>query len=396
MAGRPAARITDNVLHLVPGVLVPGPPSPNVIIGGLPAWKGLPLGSAGGLLAAKAASDVRIKTAQAATLAAAGTPGLPAAKAAEETLKATEAAAMSATMASASGGASIHMCVHAAPVPVPPPHGPGLVIDGSPTVLINGLPACRLGDTILEAFGPPDKIIKGEVTVLIGNGAGGGGGGGGGAAGPAGSERKSPAGADAKREEDAKRQALLDGIKDGTSNIKVEGDEDFKKKTYEALDRLSQTPTGLALLQELEKSGKPVTIKQTPPGKGNTENADKWNDGLYDRDNGKPGPGTGSTVLFNPDRDKLNGEDWHERDPAIGLGHELIHSYHDANGTTDGRPDVEYTDADGNKQSAPGYELQTVGLGEYKDEPFTENALREDFDTLGVSSKGSEAQRPRY
>ena len=179
MAGRPAARITDNVLHLIPGILIPGPPSPNVIIGGLPAWKGLPLGSAGGLLAAKAASDVRIKTAQAATLAAAGTPGLPAAKAAEETLKATEAAAMSATMTSASGGASIHMCVHAAPVPVPPPHGPGLVIDGSPTVLINGLPACRLGDTILEAFGPPDKIIKGEFTVLIGNGAGGGGGGGG-------------------------------------------------------------------------------------------------------------------------------------------------------------------------------------------------------------------------
>ena len=46
--------------------------------------------------------------------------------------------------------------------------GPGVVIDGSQTVLINGLQACRLGDTILEAVGPPNKIVRGEFTVLIG------------------------------------------------------------------------------------------------------------------------------------------------------------------------------------------------------------------------------------
>ena len=39
----------------------------------------------------------------------------------------------------------------------------GLVIDGSQTVLINGLPACRLGDTVLEAVGRPNKIVGGEV-----------------------------------------------------------------------------------------------------------------------------------------------------------------------------------------------------------------------------------------
>jgi uncharacterized Zn-binding protein involved in type VI secretion len=102
-------------------------------------------------------------------VAAAGTPGLPAAKAAEEVLKAAEAASMAAMISGAAGGADIHICVTAIPLPIPPPHGPGVVIDGSTGVFINGFPACRVGDTILEAFGPPNKIIMGEVTVIIGD-----------------------------------------------------------------------------------------------------------------------------------------------------------------------------------------------------------------------------------
>jgi uncharacterized Zn-binding protein involved in type VI secretion len=30
------------------------------------------------------------------------------------------------------------------------------------------LPACRQGDTVLEALGPPNKIVKGDITVTIG------------------------------------------------------------------------------------------------------------------------------------------------------------------------------------------------------------------------------------
>lgn len=164
----PAARVFDPVVHVTPGTLMPGPGSLNVIIGKKPAWRGVTAAVAGGLQAAKAASDARVTAYQAATLAAAGTPGAPAAKAAEEAGKAAEAAAMSAMISGAAAGADIHMCVHMSPVPLPPPHGPGVVIDGSQTVLINGLPACRVGDTILEAFGPPDKIVMGEPTVVIG------------------------------------------------------------------------------------------------------------------------------------------------------------------------------------------------------------------------------------
>lgn len=166
----PAARLTDPVVHPLPPVLQPGPGSPTVIIGFMPAWRGIPAAAAAALQAAKQASDATIKAAEAATVAAAGTPGAPAAKAAEEAAKATAAATMGSMITSMAGGADIHTC--ATPLPIPP-HGPGLVIDGSKTVLINNLPACRQGDTIVEAVGPPNKIAMGCPTVIIGDQSGG-------------------------------------------------------------------------------------------------------------------------------------------------------------------------------------------------------------------------------
>ena len=162
----PAARVTDNVVHPLPPVLSPGPGSPNVLIGGLPAWRGVPLAAVAALQAAKTAADIAINTAVAATAAAAGTPGAPAAKAAEEATKTAALSAMSSAITTAAGsGADIHSCT--TPLPAPP-HGPGVVITGSATVMINNLPACRMGDTILEAIGPPNTILKGEMTVIIG------------------------------------------------------------------------------------------------------------------------------------------------------------------------------------------------------------------------------------
>ena len=206
----PAARITDPVIHPLPPVLTPGPGSMNVVIGFLPAWRGVPAAVAAGLQAAKQAADIAVQAAEAATLAAAGTPGAPAAYAAEQTLKGSIAASLGSAITSAAAGADIHACVTPAPVP---PHGPGVVIDGSPTVIINNLQACRMGDTIIEPLGPPNKIAMGCPTVIIGNsgsggssggggggggggGSGSGGGGGGGAAGAAGGGAGGSAGAD--------------------------------------------------------------------------------------------------------------------------------------------------------------------------------------------------------
>ena len=162
--GKAAARVTDTVSHPIPPILT-GSGSVNVLIGNLPAWRGVPAATATALKLAKKTSDAVIKAAETASKAAMGTPGAPAAKAAEEATKATAAATMGNTIASSSGGADIHSCL--TPLPIPP-HGGGVVIDGSKTVLINGLPASRMGDTILEPVGPPNKITKGCLTVLIG------------------------------------------------------------------------------------------------------------------------------------------------------------------------------------------------------------------------------------
>ena len=57
---------------------------------------------------------------------------------------------------------------HACPLTTgPAPHVGGVAPVGSPSVLINGMPAARQGDTIAES-GPPNTIVGGEPTVLIG------------------------------------------------------------------------------------------------------------------------------------------------------------------------------------------------------------------------------------
>jgi uncharacterized Zn-binding protein involved in type VI secretion len=62
---------------------------------------------------------------------------------------------------------------HACPaVSVSGADGVGSVLMGSPTVLINNMMACRLGDIVVEkpglAMGPMDPIMMGEMTVIIG------------------------------------------------------------------------------------------------------------------------------------------------------------------------------------------------------------------------------------
>ncbi|UCE65154.1 MAG: PAAR domain-containing protein [Candidatus Zixiibacteriota bacterium] len=74
----------------------------------------------------------------------------------------------------------MHACPLVNPGVPPPPHVGGSALIGCPTVLICGQMALRTGD-MAACSGPPDSIVAGCPTVLIGEGGGGGGG-----AGPAG------------------------------------------------------------------------------------------------------------------------------------------------------------------------------------------------------------------
>jgi uncharacterized Zn-binding protein involved in type VI secretion len=60
-----------------------------------------------------------------------------------------------------------HQCPMVTPGLPPVPHVGGPIVGpGAPTVLIAGLPAARVGDTLV-CVGPPDSIIKGSTTVMI-------------------------------------------------------------------------------------------------------------------------------------------------------------------------------------------------------------------------------------
>ncbi len=99
----PAARLGDMTGHGTP--LAPGPGSPNVLIGGMPAWRAT---------------------------------------------------------------ADFHTCPQQIPAVVPIPHVGGLVMVGSATVLINNLPAARQNDIVVETPGGPNPILMGCPTVIIG------------------------------------------------------------------------------------------------------------------------------------------------------------------------------------------------------------------------------------
>lgn len=62
----------------------------------------------------------------------------------------------------------MHTCPMQTPAaPAPIPHVGGPIAKGSATVLIGGMPAARMGD-MATCTGPPDSIVAGCMTVLIG------------------------------------------------------------------------------------------------------------------------------------------------------------------------------------------------------------------------------------
>ena len=58
----------------------------------------------------------------------------------------------------------MHTCPMVNPGPVP--HVGGPISLGSPTVMIGGMPAARVGDMCV-CVGPPDTIVMGSGTVFI-------------------------------------------------------------------------------------------------------------------------------------------------------------------------------------------------------------------------------------
>jgi uncharacterized Zn-binding protein involved in type VI secretion len=160
MPGKPAARLGDITAHGSP--LGAGPGSMNVLIGKKPAWRGISAAQAAMLAQKVAEGAEKIAKATAKASVAAGTPAGPAAVLNLAKVVAETVADIASTMTGF--GADMHACPI---VKVLIPDGVGLVTNGSQTVLINGMAACRMGDIIQEATSV-NTIAMGEVTVLIG------------------------------------------------------------------------------------------------------------------------------------------------------------------------------------------------------------------------------------
>ena len=414
-----AARSFDLTSHGTP--LSPGPGCPTVFIGFQPAWRALPSSMASAVEgisnamnsfvtrpqmtpADATASLAQISQALVQGGAAAGAHGAPAAAATAgstvaalnaanagftatwtaasvvpggqpaaniaytEGIKAAAAAAASAVMASMASLSDMHTC----PIPVPATHGPGFVTRGSSTVNIGNLPAARQNDRVFEACGGADPIAMGCPTVNIGDG------GVSGAFGLARNASTSPTAIGFELD-----QSVFFG-----PNIVIVGSTEFQVKTARFLTTLAGTPSGRALFRDIAASGNTITIVEgqdisqntAAPANGVFNDPDMWN-----------GNGTDVTVTYYPERANIynSGEDWDSCPPEVGLGHELIHGIHIADGDLPGDPTQGSTLTDGTDVDRANEEARTIGMEEdpmnglpdYTGEPYSENSIR---DALGL------------
>ena len=290
-------------------------------------------------------------------------------------------------------------------------HG-GIVTVGAPTVLLENMPASRIGDMhtcpmfdgpkphvggpiLLGSFtvwtcnvpqsyqgmpaicvGPPDSLQVGATTVHIG--------------------MKLGFGAFA---------LILGGLMAGLANfvsgypkavmqpdgtivtqynefITITGDSEYQAKVVRDLNKISSTKSGQALLESMGNSGKHCTIRPNDPA---NPDASAWTDPTpsgpgphegYHTDAGGTGNGTDSQVWYDPDEYGINHppydtEDWASEEgfpPDATLFHEMVHCDDFMNGTLDDRTPA--------GQAAPTSEHRAVGLPPYENEDYSENAYR--------------------
>jgi uncharacterized Zn-binding protein involved in type VI secretion len=153
-----AARVTDMTIHGTP--FVPGIGSTNVQIGGLAALRAMSPAAVANFVALIAKIAVNLNKLSAAL----SSNNVPAAAEATKNLK-------------DDGEAAINMIASMDQIVCPmlllkiggPPNGPGVIIGGSTTVQINGLPAGRATDQIKEVMAlDPNMVAVGFPTVMIG------------------------------------------------------------------------------------------------------------------------------------------------------------------------------------------------------------------------------------
>jgi uncharacterized Zn-binding protein involved in type VI secretion len=274
------------------------------------------------------------------------------------------------------------------------PHVGGPFILGAFTVLVGGMPQSRVGDMLI-CVGPPDTAVMGQSTVLVG--MSGGGGFGGLMKGLIMAGLSMLTGGNYPSAEVSSILGCPGYVTKFSPNITIEGTAEFQAKAVRDLQKIASTKTGKALLQSLQESGKNIRIhtdaQVDAKGRvrtGNYATTDPTPSGSGPWPGYKGGGSADAQVGYSPDRDRLAGvsEDWANppnRPPDVGLFHELVHCDDFTHGELDNDTDV----PNGSRASeqVKAAEARAVGLPPYQNEPFSEDAYREE---LGVKI------RPHY
>jgi uncharacterized Zn-binding protein involved in type VI secretion len=249
--------------------------------------------------------------------------------------------------------------IHACPmVTVVVPHVGGPFVLGSFTVIVGGMPQSRVTD-MLVCVGPPDMLVMGEPTVLVGMM---------GAVGFMGLMKGlGLAGL-------AMLQRAV-GTAGPSASIKIEGSDEYKKATAADLAKFFATPTGQRWLVAFGSTGRTITITPIPPGtQQNNGFTIAGGAGAYPKADGSHGDGADSTIQYNPsDTSEYTAADGTTvtQPPYQTLGHEMIHGLHNAQGNN----------LAGNAQASPfdnEEESQTIGVNGHDKDTITERTMSGD------------------
>jgi uncharacterized Zn-binding protein involved in type VI secretion len=135
----------------------------------------------------------------------------------------------------------------------------GMVLMGSPTVLINSMMACRVLDMVVEIPGGPNPILLGATNVFIGDSGGGGGGGAGGSNTGSGTERSGDAsdggGSQSAESQSGSASTAATAVSAASSGTKAEPREKTHWIKLRVLDDKSGLPiSGIVLVIGLSEN----------------------------------------------------------------------------------------------------------------------------------------------
>lgn len=267
------------------------------------------------------------------------------------------------------------------------PHVGGPFVLGSFTVIVGGVPQSRVMDMLI-CVGPPDMLANGSPNVMVGM------------VGAMGLFGLVIGGlmAGLKNFVGGYPKAML---ANGTTvtyfspNIRIEGTPEFQAKAVRDLNLIASTPSGQKLLKSLAASGKTTRIHiDTPDGSkpGNWAWTDPPPSGSpphpgYQKSDGTAGPAANTQVGYDPDRVKLAGPpgspyntaNWAQspnRPADVGLYHELVHCDDMQQGKLDNTNGTNL----GPKAGTPiaNSELRAAGLPPYDKSDYSENSYRSD------------------